>query len=221
MTTRHPPPLTRNSEAKPVVGLVGGIGSGKSRVAAAFAERGARVISGDDIAHEALRQPAVRERVAARWGREVLDDQGEVNRRRLGSVVFADPGERAALEALVHPWIRDRIAADVAAARSDPSARLIVLDAAVMLEAGWDGICDRLVYVDAPKALRLRRVAEQRGWAAEEVEARERVQLPLTEKAARADHALDNSGTLDDLNRQVDALLGRWGLAPAGLPERF
>jgi dephospho-CoA kinase len=218
MTTRHSSLETRNSDAKPVAGLVGGIGSGKSRVAATFAERGARVISGDDIAHEALRQPAVRDRVAARWGPGVLDGRGEVNRRKLGAVVFADPCERAALEALVHPWIRERIAAEVAAAQADPAARLIVLDAAIMLEAGWNGICDRLVYIDAPRELRLRRVAEQRGWAPEEVEARERAQLPLTEKAARADYALDNSGTLGDLNRQVDGLLSRWGLAPAGPP---
>src|SRR4051794_35604604 len=76
---------------KPVVGLIGGIGSGKSRVAAEFARRGARVVSGDDLAHAALRQPEVREQVARRWGPQVLDAQGEVNRRRLAEIVFAEP----------------------------------------------------------------------------------------------------------------------------------
>ena len=115
---------------------------------------------------------------------------------------------------MVHPWIQGRIARQVAAAREDPAVRLIVLDAAVMLEAGWDDVCNRLVYVDAPPEVRLRRVADQRGWAARDLEDRERAQLPLTEKAARADHVLINATTLDDLERQVDALLHLWGLDP-------
>jgi dephospho-CoA kinase len=203
---------------KPVVGLVGGIGSGKSRVAAAFAERGARVVSGDDLAHEALRQPAVKEQVVRRWGPDLLDEHGEVRRRQLGAVVFADPEERRALEAMVHPWIRERIRQELARAEADPGVRLVVLDAAIMLEAGWDAVCDRLVYVDAPRDVRLRRLAGQRGWSEKEVEARENAQLPLTAKAARADHVLDNSATPEHLNRQVDDLLRRWGLAHEATP---
>ena len=89
-----------------VVGLVGGIGAGKSRVAEAFARRGARVISGDALAHEALRQSEVKEQLVRRWGRRMLDDKGEVQRRLLAGVVFADADERRALEAMVHPWIK-------------------------------------------------------------------------------------------------------------------
>jgi dephospho-CoA kinase len=213
MTTPNPEPRTPNGR-KPVVGLVGGIGSGKSAVADAFAARGARVISGDQIAHEALRQPEVKAQIARRWGPDMLDEHGEVRRRRLGAVVFADEAERKALEALVHPWIKGRIRQEAAAAQADPAVRLVVLDAAVMLEAGWHDVCDRLVFVDAPRELRLRRVAGQRGWGDQEMEARERAQLPLTAKAARADHALDNSGPLEHLGRQVDALLAEWGLGP-------
>lgn len=203
-----------------MVGLVGGIGSGKSRVAAAFAARGARVVSGDDLAHEALRQPEVKEQIAGRWGRDVFDDKGEVARGRLAAVVFKDPEERRALEAMVHPWIRSRIRQQVEEARRDPALRLVVLDAAIMLEAGWNGICDRLVFIDAPKEERLRRVAGQRGWTAADLEARERAQLPLTAKAARADHALDNSGSLERLGRQVDELLRHWGLTTDASPPR-
>jgi dephospho-CoA kinase len=210
----NPEPRTPNSERKFVVGLIGGIGSGKSKVAAAFAARGARVIAGDDLAHEALRQPEIKARIAERWGRGVFDEHGDVVRRRLASIVFDNPGERRVLEAMVHPWIRDRIRRDVESARHDPAVRLVVLDAAIMLETGWNEICNRLVFVDAPREERLRRVAEQRGWSANELEARERAQLPLTEKAARADHALDNSGSLDRLGCQVDELLRGWGLAP-------
>jgi len=184
-------------------------------VADEFARRGARVVSGDALAHQALRQPEVRDQVAARWGPQILNAQGEVERRRLGAIVFADPEERRALEALLHPWIRERIVRDLREAQADPKVPLVVLDAAIMLEAGWSSICDRLVYVEAPPALRRQRVAQQRGWTAQEVEARERAQMPLTEKAARADHVLDNSDSLEHLSRQVDDLLTCWGLTPA------
>ena len=198
-----------------VVGLIGGIGSGKSAVAMEFARRGARVIPADQIGHEALRQDYVRREVVRRWGPPMLDENGAIQRRKLGAIVFADPLERKALEALVHPWIRKRIEEEVARAKADPAVRLIVLDAAILMEAGWNNVCDRLVYVDAPREVRLARVARQRGWAGRELEDRERAQLPLTEKQVRADHVLDNSSTLEHLGRQVDELMHRWGLAAA------
>jgi dephospho-CoA kinase len=196
---------------KPVIGLVGGIGSGKSRVAAAFAARGGRLIAADPLGHEALRQPAIRARVAECWP-TVIDPDGEVNRRRLGRIVFADPAELRALEALVFPWIEERVREAMTRAAADPAVAFTVLDAAVMLEAGWNNICDRIVYVHTPRPLRLARLREQRGWTADEVAARERAQLSLTEKAARADAAIDNAGPPEDLARQIDALLRRWRL---------
>jgi dephospho-CoA kinase len=197
---------------KPVIGLLGGIGSGKTCVAAAFARQAGRVIDADRIGHDALRDPDVRRQIVERWGRGLLDDQGEIVRRRLGRIVFADDAERRALEAIVHPWIGRRIVEEITAAQAEVDSRFILLDAAIMLEAGWHAACDKLVFVDAPRPLRLERVARQRRWTATDVEARERAQLPLTEKAARADHVLDNSGTLEDLERQVDDLLRTWGM---------
>jgi dephospho-CoA kinase len=201
-----------NTERKPVLGLIGGIGSGKSQVAAAFARRGAKIIAGDELAHEALRQPEVKDQVARRWGPDLINETGEVRRRQLAGIVFADPMKLKALEALVHPWIKRRMAEEIEKAREDPAVRFIVLDAAVMLEAGWNELCDRLVFVDAPREVRLQRLAGQRGWTAEELTARERAQLPLTEKASRADHAIDNSGSFAHLERQVDDLLRLWGI---------
>jgi dephospho-CoA kinase len=201
---------------KRIVGLIGGIGSGKSQVAAAFARHGARVIAGDQLGQAALRDPDIRARVASRWGDGILDANGDIDRRRLAAIVFADASERKALEAITHPWIRRRIVAEMEEARGDPRVPLIVLDAAIMLEAGWNEVCDCLVYLDAPRAVRLQRVTRQRGWSEAEVRAREQAQLPLTEKAARADHTLDNSSSLEHLNRQVDDLLRLWGLTPAG-----
>jgi dephospho-CoA kinase len=204
--------------SKPVVGLVGGIGSGKSQAAAAFAARGAAIVSGDALAHEALRQPAIRAAVTERWGPEMLDEAGEIRRRKLAGIVFRDAGERRALEGIVHPWIRRRILEEVQAGQANPAVAVVVLDAAIMLEAGWGQLCDRLVFVEAPADLRKRRVAGQRGWSEQDLRAREAAQLPLTQKRVQADHVLDNSTTLDHLQRQVDDLLCRWGVVPERSP---
>jgi dephospho-CoA kinase len=197
---------------KPVIGLLGGMGSGKSRVAAEFAKHGARVINADEIGHEALRQPEIRQRLIERWGREILDANGEIIRGRVAPIVFADDVERKALETVVHPYITRRVRQQIEAAQSDSSVKLIVLDAAIMLEAGWQDACDRLVYVHAPRDVRLRRLAEQRGWSAKEVETRERAQSTLTEKASRAGHAVDNSGSPEFMTRHVADLARQWGI---------
>jgi len=195
------------------VGLLGGIGSGKSAVSWLLAEAGAVIVSGDEIGHEALRQPTLKARVVERWGADILDENGEVRRRKLGGIVFADAEEKRALERIVHPWIKQRLTETVARLKEDPSVPLVVVDAAVMLEAGWDGVCDELLFVDVPRELRLERIARQRGWSEKEVAAREMAQLPLFEKARLAHHTLDNSGTLEQLRVQIDSLLSRWGLA--------
>src|SRR5262249_40180134 len=135
--------------------------------------------------------------------------EGEIDRKAVARIVFADPAERQALEAIVHPWIGRRVREEVAAAQADPGAALVVLDAAGILEAGWNNVCDWLLYVHAPRAVRLRRLAEQRGWSPKEVEARESAQLSLTDKVTRADCAVDNSGPPDHTTRQVDDLLRR------------
>jgi dephospho-CoA kinase len=195
---------------KPVIGLVGGMGSGKSLVASLLEERGAKVISGDRLGHEALGRPDVKERLTERWGREILDERGEISRRRVAGIVFADPTERHFLEKVVFPWIERRLTAEIAKAKEDPGTPWIVLDAAIMLESGWNKACDRLVFVDSLPEIRLQRLALDRGWSAEEVQARESAQMPLEEKKRRADFVIDNSGSMEELARQVDDLLGQW-----------
>jgi dephospho-CoA kinase len=195
---------------KLVVGLIGGMGSGKSRVAEAFSRRGARVVSGDRLGHEALVQPAIKERLVYRWGTKILGNDGHIDRRRVAEIVFTDPSERQALEELSFRWIERRIEEEIAAAQADPGVKLIVLDAAIMLEAGWDKFCDRIIYVNAPREDRLKRLADQRGWTPGEVEARERAQWSVDQRRGRADEVLDNSGSLEEMEKQVGGLLERW-----------
>lgn len=205
----------KTPNSKLAIGLIGGIGSGKSQVARELVKRGGKLISGDELGHEALRQPEVRDRVVKRFGPGILGTDGEIVRPRLGALVFTDPVELAALEAIVHPWIHARLRKEVDSARNDPAVRFVILDAAVMMEAGWHEVCDKILFVDAPEEVRLQRVAERRGWTAAELHAREARQMPLTDKASRADHGIDNSGSLEHLSRQVDALLHDWDLTAA------
>lgn len=199
---------------KPVIGVVGGIGAGKSTVAAALARRGGVVVDADALGHRALELPEVKERLVGRWGPRVLRPDGTADRRAIAGIVFADPAERRALEGLVFPHIRRLAEGRIAAANADPAARFVVLDAAVLLEAGWDGVCDKLVYVDAPRAVRLARLAARSGWAEPEVAAREAAQLAEAEKRGRADAVLVNDGPPDRLDAQIDQMLAGWGFPP-------
>ncbi|MDB5313511.1 MAG: coaE [Gemmataceae bacterium] len=213
MTTyRHGP--------KPVIGLVGGIGAGKSTVAAALAARGGVVVNADALGHEALEQPEIRSRVLDRWGRcgNLVKPDGRIDRRALAGIVFAHPAERAALEGLVFPYIGRRVLEEVARAQVDPDTTFVALDAAVMLEAGWDGVCDRVVYVDAPREVRAARLAARSGWSAADLTAREAAQWPAAEKLNRAAAVIVNDAGLDRLQDRVDCLLGEWGMLPADGP---
>jgi len=188
------------------------VGSGKSLAAAEFAKYGGRIVSGDAFGHEALRRPEIKEQVARRWGQGILNDQGEVDRRRLGAIVFADPKERQALETLVFPWIEKRIDEEIARAMKDSQVNFVVLDAAIMLEAGWAERCDEIVFVDTPREKRVRRLGQERGWMAQQIEEREKAQWPLNEKQMRADATLDNSGSPEALAPQVRKLVAQWGI---------
>ncbi len=194
---------------KPIIGVVGGMGSGKSLVAQAFAKHGGLVIAADAFGHEALEQPEILARIAERWKERVLDEHGDVDRKKMGAIVFASPVERANLELLVFPWIEQRIRAAIANAQADPKVPFVILDAAIMLEAGWNNFCSKVVYVHAPRAMRLERLAK-RGWTAEDLANRESAQLPLAVKAARAHVAVDNTGSVENTHKQVDALLRLW-----------
>ena len=192
---------------KTVIGIVGGIGSGKSLVAAAFAVRGGHLIEADQLGHEALRQPDIKKQVIGLWGPGVVNDQGEINRRALGKIVFADERQRQKLESLVFPWIGRRIAEEIERGRQDDYKSFIVLDAAIMFETGWYRSCDKIVFVDAPREIRLQRLNQTRGWTDKDSAVREQAQMPLAEKRQRADVVLMNDGTTADLDAQVDKIL--------------
>src|SRR5262249_29645702 len=156
----------------------GGIGSGKSLVAKLLAEHGGRIVSGDEAGHEALRQLEIRQKGVDRFGPRILDESGEIVRRKLAAIVFSDEQAREDLEAVVFPWIEKELEKQIERAQVEPDVRFVIVDAAVMLEAGWDHGCDQLIYINVPREVRLQRLAE-RGWELTQIEARERAQWPL------------------------------------------
>ena len=196
----------------PIIGIIGGIGSGKSLVAAELVKNGGYLIQGDQLGHEALRQPDIKAKVVERWGQDLLDDKGEIKRRALGLIVFADLNELRVLEGLVFPWIGKRIVEEIARARTDPNVKRIILDAAVMMEAGWGGVCDQVIFVDTPPEVRYQRLREKRGWTEKEVRERERSQMPLEEKRRLASAVIDNSRAPQRVVEQVANLLREWDM---------
>jgi dephospho-CoA kinase len=200
--------------ALPVVGLTGGIASGKSAVAALLAGRGVPVVDADALARDVVRPgaPALAAVVAA-LGPEVLDPRGGLDRGRVAALVFADPDLRATLEGILHPAIHAAATAHVAAAAA-AGHRWAVYEAALLVETGFHAALDALIVVAAPPEIQLARAMTRDGADREAVKRRLAAQLPLDRKIAVADHVIDNAGSREELERQVAA-------AYAALTERF
>lgn len=198
----------------PVIGLVGGIGSGKSFLSNALRKNHRiEIVEGDPAGHQVLKEEAVKKQIRERFGDGVFDAQGEVDRRRMSELVFgtspAALEARASLEAIVHPRITERLTREIAAARSRPNVEFVVLDAALLLEAGWRTLCDRVIYVEAGEEQRQQRVARGRGWSAQQLRAREESQFSLERKRKEADDVVDNSRDADHALSQLEAILSR------------
>jgi len=191
---------------KPVIGLVGGVGSGKSTAAAEFARLGCAVIDADKIGHRLLNDPEVRRELQKRWGDAIVRPDGRIDRAALGKIVFADRSQLEALNAIMHPRMEARIHELIRRYREAPEVPAVVLDAAVLFEAGWDKLCSDTVFISAPEHLRTERISRRRGWDADQRRARENAQIPLDSKAAKCDHTIDNSSTVPHLRRQVRQL---------------
>jgi dephospho-CoA kinase len=196
------------------VALTGGIGSGKSAVAELFAAHGVTVIDADAVSH-ALTAPggAALAPIARAFGAEVIRPDGGLDRAALRERVFADPAERRRLEAILHPMIRARMQADLAA-DTGPYALLAI---PLLVETGQTDLADRILVVDAPEAVRIERVGRRSGLAPDAVRRIMASQASSTQRLAVADDIIDNSGDLADLRPQVEALHARYlRLAVAG-----
>ncbi|MEX0984417.1 MAG: dephospho-CoA kinase [Actinomycetota bacterium] len=190
-----------------LIGLTGGIGSGKSTVAEFLRARGAVVLDADAFAREAV-APGTEalDRVVERFGPQIVDADGALDRRGLAAVVFADPQALGDLEAIVHPEVRRAIDEGIQA--NIDSDRIVVLVNPLLIEMGTHRDCDTVVVVSVGEKTQIER-AKGRGLSEDDVRARIGAQLPLEERAAQADVLLDNEGSLQELEDQVDRLWAR------------
>jgi len=191
-----------------VIGLTGGIGSGKSTVSDMLRAKGAAVVYADLVGHEVYRPgTAVWDEVVAAFGREVLAASGEVDRRKLGSIVFADPEARRRLDAITHPPMRRLMAERLdELRRSAEGGRVAVLEAALLIEAGWIDLTDEVWLTLAPPAVAAQRLMTRNGLSREEAEARIASQLSNAERLEHADVVIDTDCSLPEVARRVDEL---------------
>ena len=205
----------------PVVGLTGGIAAGKSTVSERLGALGAHVIDADRVGHRILKRGGeAYAPVVAAFGAEILDDAAEIVRSRLGRLVFGDPERLAELNRLTHPPMAERMRREIEEVRARPSLPpFIVLDAAVLFEAGWDALCDEVWTVSAHPERALERLVARNRLTPEAARARIDAQLGNAEREARADRVIRNDGTLDALAAAVDGLAAATGGGACALPS--
>ena len=180
---------------KPVIGLTGGMGCGKSLVAGQLMRLNCAVIDADRLAKEALDQPEVRDGIANRWGPGIIGPEGRVDRRALAQLVFAAPQQLRRLEALTHPYVKRGRGALHDQYQADLDSLAIVEDCPLLMEVGLDKECDSVIFIHTSRRIRLTRVAAARGWSEQDLALREKNQWPLDKKAQRADYVLVNNAS--------------------------
>ena len=195
--------------SKPIIGIVGGIGSGKSFVADLFGELGCLVIHSDEQVRDAYRREDVKQRLREWWGKSVFLPDGSVDRKAISKRVFSDAAERHRLEELLFPIVGEEREKLMQAGAKDRKVPAFVWDAPLLIEAGLSKGCDTIVFVQSPPEQRQARVRATRNWAPDELTRRENLQLPLDNKRAVSDYVVDNTADADYARGQVRDVLSR------------
>jgi len=206
--------IQKQRERGIIVGITGGIACGKTTVSDLLAEKGALPINADEIGHQLLKadSPVIGELVDT-FGQDILEESGDVSRKKLGAIVFNDKAARERLNAILHPLIIQRSRARARQLVAEDPTRIVLLDAPLLIEAGAYDTVDLIVVVSASPETQLRRtlersIAQGRTLTESEVQARIDAQMPVAEKVKYADVVIENEGTLAELHRQVDKLWG-------------
>ena len=189
----------------PIIGVTGGIGSGKSLVANILKENGCVVADADENTKVVLQRKEVQQQLVEWWGAEALDDNGNVDRAFVASIVFNEEKEMNRLESLVHPMVRKLQEETFNNAPKDAIG--LVIDAPLLMESGLDTLCDAIIFVDSHYATRLKRVVEHRSWNEEQLRKREASQLGLDTKRSSADHIIINDGDIAHIEQQTTSVL--------------
>jgi len=188
---------------KPIIGILGGVGAGKSTVAAEFAKHGCAVIDADEIAHKLLDEPAVKNKVVAAFGDNILEPGGKIDRPKLADIVFAKEEKLLLLEKIIHPFVLRRAEELIRQYNHRNEVKAIVLDMPLLAEVGWDKRCDRIIFVDCKQQLRAKRAKKSGIFSKNQLKIRENLQISLDKKAAIAENTIDNNSGFSGLTGQV------------------
>ena len=181
---------------------MGGIGSGKSTVASELGKLGCKVIDADKIGHKALDRKDVRQKIIGLFGKRILGRSGRIDRRKLSDIVFADADKLLSLNRMIHPLVLKRTEELIKRYRRQNQVKAIVLDMPLLVEVGWAKRCDKLIFVDCRRQLRVNR-AKKMGFDENQIKIREKFQISLDNKADIADNQVDNNSDFTALVRQV------------------
>ncbi|MFQ6025895.1 MAG: dephospho-CoA kinase [Dehalococcoidia bacterium] len=189
-----------------VIGLTGGIGTGKSEVARILQELGAVIINADQVGHQAYTpHTEAWSEVVKAFGAEILREDGEIDRRKLGGIVFADPAQLTRLNQIMHPRMARMVAEQIEELQGQ-GIPAIVVEAAVLFEAGWESLVEEVWTTESPVAAVAARLQARSGWDADEVQKRVDSQMSSAERSERADVVVENSGDLESLERRIKSL---------------
>ena len=189
-----------------VIGLTGGIGTGKSEAARRMVSFGAALIDADMVGHEAYQPHAEAwERVVEAFGEGILQSNGEIDRRSLGAIVFSDPEQLARLNGIMHPLMASMVQEKIEALETE-GTEVVVVEAALLFEAGWDSLVQEVWVTDASEEAVIHRLGQRNGMSEEEARKRLASQMSRTERLERADFVIDNSGDFADMFTAIDEL---------------
>lgn len=191
------------SDKTPIIGILGGVGSGKSTVAAEFVKLGCKAIDADKIAHQLLETEAVKSRVITSFGADILDSAGKIDRVKLAKLVFCSNEKLSVLNNILHPLVLGRVEQLISEYNHQPEVVAIVLDMPLLAEVGWEKRCDMLIFVDCKRGLRAKRAGKNGFFNKKQLETRENFQISLDNKIHIADNTIDNNSDFSVLVGQV------------------
>ena len=192
-----------------VIGLTGSIGTGKSEAARQLEALGASIISADQVGHEAYTpNTEAWEKVVAAFGDDILQDDGEIDRRKLGAVVFSDPGQLEKLNQIMHPRMARMVADKIEELRGQ-GVEVVVVEAALLFEAGWDSLVEEVWVTDSTEQVVIERLKQRNGMSEEEARKRISSQMGRTERLERSDYVIENSGDMATLGNTIKELWNR------------
>ncbi len=202
---------------KPIIGILGGICSGKSTVAGEFAKLGCKVIDADKIAHELLDRKDIKESVVSLFGRAILNSEEKIDNKRLADIVFSDVDKLSSLNKIIHPFVLERAEELIEKYNGQSQVKAIVLDMPLLAEVGWDKRCDKLIFVDCKRELRIKRAKKMGVFDENQLKIRENFQISLDNKVSITDNTIDNNSGFSALAKQIavifSCIIDKWGLS--------